>query len=354
MDGRLTDFTSQAEKKAVKKKAYFAMCRVTVMLFVLSLLSYAFSYFLNYLLHTYSYDIQKALTDLVCFFGVGKAVAVSAVKRLLMSDAFFHFASIVSSFVTLVLPAALFAKFEGISGNDSFPVKGKLIPGFFRMFGVMQLFVMMAGALSTSLYNFIFPDSTVNPAGFADLSGSGFDVFSLIMQIVSTCILVPVAEEYVFRGVIFGCLRRYGLMYGVVASAAVFGIVHSQPSQSVYALVFGMFSAFLVALTGNIKTSILFHAVNNIITVASEQLLAFADEGTAVLFNSLHSLFAVMFGFAGLYLVAKKDGFAQQFFVLCKADRLEKGDDAGMKQIAVIPMVVYALIYAFDIIRTAV
>ena len=341
-------------KKTVKKRAYFAMCRVTVFLFVLALLSYAFSYLLNFLLYTYSAQLQKALVDFVLLFGVGKTVAVSAVKRLLMSGAFSCFAQLLSGVVTLVLPAVIYAKCENIDGNDSFPVKGRLVKGFWRNYGVMQLLVMTAGAFSTTIYDFFFPESTVDPGGFTDLSGSDFDVYTLIMRIIVVCVFVPVAEEYVFRGVLFGVLRKYGTMFGVVASAAAFGIAHSNPSQSVYAFVFGLYSAFLVALTGNIKTSVLFHAINNLVSVTGEHLMAFANENAISLFNSFHSMLAVMFGFAGFYLLAKKDGLVQQFSKKCSDERKEKGDASGMKQIAVVPLVVYALIYAVDIIGTAV
>ena len=74
------------------------------------------------------------------------------------------------------------------------------------------------------------------------------------MQIICICIVVPLCEEYAFRGVVFGYLKRYGLSFAVIASAFVFGISHASPSQAVYAFMFGVVAGFTDA-RGHRKSS---------------------------------------------------------------------------------------------------
>jgi len=208
--------------------------------------------------------------------------------------------------------------------------------------------------LSTELYEFLIPESKIHPGGFTDYSGMEFDGYALTMRIILTCVFVPLAEEYVFRGVLFGFLKRYGLMYGVFASAALFGIAHSSPSQSVYAFVFGLFSAFLTAYTGNIKTSVLYHGMNNLISVLNEHISAYSSPQAFDLFNGAYNIIMVFAGFAGLYLLAKKNGLAEEFSDKCRKQAEDNQKLCGMKDIFVVPLVLYVVIYAVGIVIQAV
>ncbi|MBP3580564.1 MAG: CPBP family intramembrane metalloprotease, partial [Clostridia bacterium] len=301
-----------------KKNAYFAMCKSTVLLFLFSALSYALTYLVHTLIYSSSFNPQHFLVSILIKLGTGRAVAVSVAKSFLSSGAFSVLIGMITSVFTMLLPAIIFAKAVKLSSDECFSLKGSVIKYFLPMYGVMQLFVLFASSLSTSLYDWFFPDSKVNPSGFTDFSGTEFDIYFLILRILSTCIFVPLMEEYIFRGVIFGYLRRYGTMFAVIASGAIFGIAHDSPSQSVYALVFGIFSAFLVAVTGNIKTSVIFHAINNFISICSEHLIAYTPDSFVMIINCILNIITMFLGFIGIYVICKKDGFCDKFFTLCK------------------------------------
>ena len=77
-------------------------------------------------------------------------------------------------------------------------------------------------------------------------------------------IVTPLAEEYVFRGVIFGRMQRQlSLRAAVIGSALLFGIYHGNLSQMLFAAGMGMVFAMFCARSGGIFVPLLCHAIVN-------------------------------------------------------------------------------------------
>lgn len=76
-------------------------------------------------------------------------------------------------------------------------------------------------------------------------------------------ILAPVAEELVFRGLIFGYLRRWGLPAAVLISTALFAAFHL-PTIPVTQIIGGIVFALAYASTGSLMTPIVIHMLGNL------------------------------------------------------------------------------------------
>lgn len=90
--------------------------------------------------------------------------------------------------------------------------------------------------------------------------------------IAVTAIMAPIAEEVLFRGVLFPALAtRLGVIAGAVLSGALFSLVHAlgSPVEALIVL-FGLGTglAFLYVWTGSILPCIGVHAFNNAISLA--------------------------------------------------------------------------------------
>lgn len=86
--------------------------------------------------------------------------------------------------------------------------------------------------------------------------------------IVSSVVIAPVVEEYLFRGVALDALRpRYGVAVAVVGSSVLFGAIHFLIG-SVSALVSATLSGFVYAgmriQFENLTGAILAHGLNNL------------------------------------------------------------------------------------------
>ena len=131
--------------------------------------------------------------------------------------------------------------------------------------------------------------------GFADSSRTYREVADRQYGVVFAAGLIlyglisPLAEEVVFRGVIYNRLRRfYSPAVGIVLSGVLFGVFHGNPVQGVYGACLGMLMAYLYERNGSFLIPFLFHAVANLkvyITARMEgvQERLFTPAGCAVL-----------------------------------------------------------------------
>lgn len=96
----------------------------------------------------------------------------------------------------------------------------------------------------------------------------------------------PLAEEVVFRGVIYNRLRRfYGPAVGIVVSGVLFGVFHGNPVQGVYGACLGMLMAYLYERSRSFLIPVLFHAVANLTVYISARIdrVQLTPAGCAVL-----------------------------------------------------------------------
>ncbi len=93
--------------------------------------------------------------------------------------------------------------------------------------------------------------------------GAGGPEVALPWLLLLAVVAAPLCEEFIFRGLIFGGLRRsQGLWPSMLMSAAVFAIVHP-PVSMVPVFVLGMATAFAYERTKSLLAPVLVHAVYN-------------------------------------------------------------------------------------------
>ncbi|WP_019412674.1 CPBP family intramembrane glutamic endopeptidase [Paenisporosarcina sp. TG20] len=89
----------------------------------------------------------------------------------------------------------------------------------------------------------------------------------LTLTILSIAIIGPVAEEFIFRGVLLKrMIKKTSMWGGIVISSILFGILHP---DFLGAFVFGIVASLLYLKTNNLFIPTLFHIINNSIVVIS-------------------------------------------------------------------------------------
>ncbi len=139
---------------------------------------------------------------------------------------------------------------------------------------VMGVLGQYASNLIATLTGVLIPsamDSYEDLAQNFDLSTA-----SPVLMILAVCIVGPIAEELVFRGMIFGKLRRaFSFWPAAIISGIMFGVFHMNIMQGVYASVLGVLLAYVYEKTQTIFGSIFFHIVFN----ASSYITDFVNSG---------------------------------------------------------------------------
>lgn len=96
--------------------------------------------------------------------------------------------------------------------------------------------------------------------GFDDVTTTA----EYIMAFVGLVILPPIFEEILFRGYLFGRLRRYaGFFATTLVTSIAFGLVHGQWNVGVDTFVLSIFLCFLREYTGSLWAPMLLHALKN-------------------------------------------------------------------------------------------
>ncbi len=99
-----------------------------------------------------------------------------------------------------------------------------------------------------------------------------------IIYFVSIAIVPAIIEEFLFRGVILGTLRKYhGDVIAIIVSSVLFGFIHGNFLQTPLTALSGMIMGYLAVKTGSIIPSMILHFVNNALAVTSEWLMKAID-----------------------------------------------------------------------------
>lgn len=117
----------------------------------------------------------------------------------------------------------------------------------------------------------------------------------------------PVMEEFVFRKLFADKLLQYGERFYIFVSAFCFAIVHGVAlgiPQVAYTFILGMIWSYLVVKTGDIKLSVMLHALSNLFGSVMTQALS----GVSVALTGMYSMLLMILGIVGLilFLINKK------------------------------------------------
>jgi membrane protease YdiL (CAAX protease family) len=142
-------------------------------------------------------------------------------------------------------------------------------PDVFLIFGTFALLTVVDFGLKHLFAGRVAPDPT------GGLSSSEAGWWGLVLALVSACLAAPVAEEILYRGVLFRSLAN-GLRVpaATLFSAAVFAVVHFyEPYGLVSVGVFGAACALCFAASGNLATAIVLHMVYNFVIKVPEWIV---------------------------------------------------------------------------------
>lgn len=116
---------------------------------------------------------------------------------------------------------------------------------------------------------------------YQEVAGNQYSA-SLLVGVVCYALITPIAEELLFRGVMYNCLRRYmKLSAAMVMSSALFAIYHGNSVQGIYAFAAGCLMVYGYEYFGDFRICVGIHILANL----SVYLLSNLAPVSAVLVN---------------------------------------------------------------------
>ena len=251
------------------------------------------------------------LAFLIGFIG-STALQLSIMKvlspEIIGSDGFMWLLQIVLSAIMFTLPFIIMttAMNTRVSVACSFKKveKGLLLPTVLCGLGVCVV-ANVLGGVTTSVFNSLgFTDT--NTQLNTDASGG---VLLPIIAVLAGAFLPGLIEEFALRGIVLGALKKFGLSFAIIASSAMFSIMHGTFSQMPFSFVIGLYLGFVTIRTGSMWPAIVIHILNNFFAFVFESLSSVVDGNVMSVVNLLYFLVLAVLGFFGLYLGRKTDLF---------------------------------------------
>ncbi|MDR1905757.1 MAG: CPBP family intramembrane metalloprotease [Clostridiales bacterium] len=137
--------------------------------------------------------------------------------------------------------------------------KGKL-PTVLLIAAAMIFVNLFVAGINQNIIN-VFGFTSVNSAGMI-LDG----VDKLALALFLSAILPPLFEEFLIRGVFLGAFKDRP-MTGIVLSAFMFGLMHTNIEQFMYAFVGGLVMGVVFIKTGSVLSTFLIHMFINAFSV---------------------------------------------------------------------------------------
>ncbi len=144
----------------------------------------------------------------------------------------------------------------GLRGTRVLPALGWTVLAYVALLLASALYVTLVGA-----------ESQDELPGL-DVDG---DVLALVAAAFLVTVVAPIAEEFFFRGFVFGALRNWkGIWVGAALTGVIFGAIHigSTPDNLLLPILmlFGFILCLLYVKTGSLYPCMAFHAFNNALT----------------------------------------------------------------------------------------
>ncbi len=152
---------------------------------------------------------------------------------------------------------------------------------------VAKLAILSLGLQTAASFIATFIDTILGFFGLegatADLSATTSLSANLIMYFYA-CLLGPVLEELLYRGVILQSMRKYNERFAIFLSAAVFGLMHQNYQQAILGFLVGIPLAIVTIKSGSIVPAIFTHIILNTLATVTSCWIQYAAPD---LFNSI-------------------------------------------------------------------
>lgn len=240
------------------------------------------------------------------YFLIMSALGVSGEQAYnLVQDPFvLQLLQIVISSVMFTIPFALVFKIGGINLSQTImldaPKKEIRLPLLAIGVGFCA-FANVAVSIAGSIFEQFGVEYNV------DYGEDPKGILGFLISFIATAIIPALVEEFACRGLILGSLKKYGEGFSIIASAAVFGIIHGNFEQIPFAFLIGIVLGFITVKSGSIWLACLIHGFNNAVSVIMSYLTGGMSDDLQVIIYNVYLMVALIIGIFGICLLSKRD-----------------------------------------------
>lgn len=150
---------------------------------------------------------------------------------------------------------------------------------------------------------------------FESITGGGYSPSSApagtaetLVSVLCVAVVPAIVEEFAFRGVVLGTLRKYtsdGM--SVFISAAAFGLIHGNLEQTPFAFCAGLALGYATVRSGSIIPGIIIHFLNNASSVLLSAASASLSPTVGTVVSLTYFIFTLLIGICGFLIICNSD-----------------------------------------------
>lgn len=253
---------------------------------------------------TLLYFLLAAVVPFLLLWGVSffrPAIRIYG-NQVMASGSVIQLVNLLSSAICLFLPFFLFILLSHIPMRIAFPLKkfsaSLCVPCVF-----LALAVSVIGVTSSSLIGGLLSFAGLQPHTSLYLPQTAAARVLFGLQL---CIVTPIVEEFVFRGMIFQSMRRFGDSFALIISATLFALFHGNLVQAPNAFLMGLVIGYFVLYSGSLWVGVIIHAVNNTLSFGMDFVCSSLSEQYQNLFMLAVFAFYLIAGIAALLILVRK------------------------------------------------
>ncbi len=148
------------------------------------------------------------------------------------------------------------------------------------------------------------------------------NVIEFLQAFCAVCVVAPIVEELLCRGVLMKLFERYGAAVAVVSSSLAFAMLHFE-ARSFFQLFFvgALFGIFRI-YTGSVIITMLMHSFNNLLSLCQLMLL---EQNQIWILNVVIMVLAFLFPFILFFTFTK----GRKYFGYIKTQKEKTGFSVG-------------------------
>ena len=220
-------------------------------------------------------------------------------NQVIASSSVILMANLLSSVICLTIPFFVFVLLCRVPLRTAFPLR-RFSPGFGALSCCVALGVSVIGLASSSLLTSLLESVNLDPHTSIAIPQKPA---LLALTALQLCVVSPLVEEFVFRGMIFQSMRRFGDSFALTISAILFALFHGNLVQAPNAFVMGLLIGYMVLYSGSLWVGVLIHAVNNLFNLLLNLLLAVLPEHLQPLFLLMQLALYLIVGIGALLVL---------------------------------------------------
>ena len=197
------------------------------------------------------------------------------------------------------LPFAVAAIFLFVATKkDSVPASKKLsVPALTPVYIIVVIAITSALAYLNQYFVSVFNyGEFTDKMFFTDEYSEGYKI---ALQLLTTAVIPGIFEELLFRGAVLTRLRPYGKSVAIIISAVLFGLMHQNAGQFLYATAAGIILGWITVQTGSLVCAMICHFLNNAWAVTQQVIFEKCPSHIAPVIVSIAETAILVLGLVG-------------------------------------------------------